>query len=121
MKLQNLICIGCPLGCPLQVTIDGATVIKVEGHTCPRGDIYARKEVVNPTRIVTSTVCVKGSQNNICTVPVKTSADIPKSKIFDCMKDIKDLTVCAPVHIGDTIKTNVAQTGVDIVATRDVL
>ena len=30
-------------------------MIKVSGNTCKRGEIYARKEVTNPTRIVTST------------------------------------------------------------------
>ncbi|WMJ83960.1 DUF1667 domain-containing protein [Oscillospiraceae bacterium LTW-04] len=121
MKLQNLTCIGCPLGCPLQVTMDDAAVVKVEGHTCPRGDAYARKEVINPTRIVTSTVRVKGSKNYIGTVSVKTTSDIPKNKIFDCIKDIKNLTVSAPIRIGDVIKTNVAETGVNIVATKNVL
>lgn len=122
MKLKNLTCIGCPLGCPLQVTMDDAgSVIKVEGNTCPRGDAYARKEVTNPTRIVTSTVHVTGSNSCAATVSVKTSADIPKGKIFDCINDIKDVTVAAPVHIGDVVKANVAGTGIDIIATKNVI
>lgn len=122
MQVQNLICIGCPLGCPLQITIDDAGAVSaVEGNTCPRGDAYARKEATNPTRIVTSTVRVRGSKSHAVTVSVKTASDIPKSKIFDCIKDIKDVTVSAPIRIGDIVKPNVAGTGIDMIATKDVL
>ena len=57
---RELTCIGCPMGCPLTVTMEAGEVISVTGNTCKRGDIYARKEVTNPTRIVTSTVRVTG-------------------------------------------------------------
>ena len=53
MNTRELTCIGCPLGCAITVTMDGSTVTAVTGNTCPRGDAYARKEVTNPTRIVT--------------------------------------------------------------------
>lgn len=56
MEEKNLICIGCPMGCPLTVKMEHGEVVSVTGNTCKRGDIYARKEVTNPTRIVTSTV-----------------------------------------------------------------
>ena len=55
MEEKNLICIGCPMGCPLTVKMEHGEVVSVTGNTCKRGDIYARKEVTNPTRIVTST------------------------------------------------------------------
>ena len=53
METRNLTCIGCPLGCSLSVQIENEQVVSVSGNTCPRGDAYARKEVTNPTRIVT--------------------------------------------------------------------
>ena len=58
MEERNLTCIGCPLGCALKVTIDGDNVT-VTGNTCKRGADYGANEVTHPTRIVTSTVCVK--------------------------------------------------------------
>ena len=58
MEERRLTCIGCPMGCPLVVTMDGGEVVSVTGNTCKRGEIYGRKEVTNPTRIVTSTVRV---------------------------------------------------------------
>ena len=53
-------------------------------------------------------------------VSVKTKEDIPKGKIFECIKALKNIVVPAPVHIGDVILENVAGTGVSIVATKNV-
>ena len=105
---RELTCIGCPMGCPLIVTMEAGEVISVTGNTCKRGDVYARKEVTNPTRIVTSMVSVK------------TKEDIPKGKIFACVKALKSVEIPAPVHIGDVLVEDVAGTGVDIVATKNV-
>ena len=118
MEIKKLTCINCPVGCSLKVEMDGENVICVSGNTCRRGEIYARKEVTNPTRIVTSTVKVVSGTSG--TVSVKTKEDIPKEKIFVCVQALRGIEVQAPVHIGDVILENVAGTGVDIVATRNV-
>lgn len=118
MEERNLTCIGCPMGCPLVVRIKDGKVQSVEGNTCKRGAIYGKKEVTNPTRIVTTTVRVLGGTENA--VSVKTKEDIPKSRIFDCIRELKEVTVPAPVQIGDIILHNVAGTGVDIIATKNV-
>lgn len=116
MEIKKLTCISCPMGCPLTVEMEGDKVISVTGNTCKRGDVYARKEVTNPTRIVTSTVKVTGGTSDM--VSVKTKEDIPKGKIFDCVKALKGIEVEAPVQIGDVILANVSGTGIDIVATK---
>ena len=118
MEERKLTCIGCPMGCLLTVVMNGEEVVSVAGNTCKRGDVYARKEVTNPTRIVTSTVRVSGG--SIDMVSVKTKEDIPTGKIFECAKALKGIEVPAPVHIGDVILESVADTGVDIVATKNV-
>ena len=117
MEVRELTCIGCPLGCQLTVTM-GNDEIKVEGNTCPRGEAYAKKEVTNPTRIVTSTVRVEGG--TIERAAVKTASDIPTGKIFDCMKEIRAVKVAAPVHIGDVIIDDCAGTGIAVVASKNV-
>lgn len=117
MEKRELICIGCPMGCMMTVTMNQGQVTEVTGNTCKRGDAYARKEVTNPTRIVTSTVRVQGG--TLPVVAVKTREDIPKGKIFGCVKALQQLTVEAPVRIGDVLLKDAAGTGVDIVATRD--
>lgn len=118
METKNLTCINCPVGCSLKVEMDGSHVTCVSGNTCRRGEVYARKEVTNPTRIVTTTVKVVNGTSG--TVSVKTKEDIPKEKIFACIEALKGIEITAPVHIGDVILKNVAETGVDIVATRNV-
>ena len=118
MEQRILTCIGCPLGCLVTVELENGEVVSVTGNTCKRGDDYARKEVTTPTRIVTSTVRVTGG--NAPTVSVKTKSDIPKDKIFDCAKALKEVNVTAAVSIGDVVLENVAGTGVDVVATKAV-
>ncbi len=118
MEKRELICIGCPLGCPLTVELEKGEVIRVTGNTCKRGEVYARKEVTNPTRIVTSTIRVIGGDRPL--VSVKTQEDIPKDKIFACMKEVNGTWVEAPIHIGDVVIENVAGTGIPVIATKEV-
>ncbi len=113
--LKELTCISCPLGCQIKVEMKDGEIISVTGNTCPRGDAYARKELTHPTRIVTTSVKVNGGGVVSC----KTKEDIPKDKIFDIVRELKSVTVDAPVHIGDVILSDAAGTGVDIVATSD--
>ena len=118
METRNLTCINCPMGCALTIEMEGDEVVSISGNTCPRGDAYGRREVTNPTRIVTSTVRVTGGEADM--VSVKTKQDIPKGKIFECVEALKGVEVQAPVHVGDVIVSDVAGTGIDIVATKNV-
>lgn len=117
-EVRELICIGCPMGCPLTVTMENGEVLSVSGNTCPNGDKYARKEVTDPRRTVTSTVRVQGGE--LAVVSVKTQTDIPKNKIFDCMQEIDKIVMSAPVKIGDIVIKDVVGTGVDVIATKNV-
>lgn len=118
MERRTITCIGCPLGCLVTVELENGEVISVSGNTCKRGEDYARKEVTNPTRIVTSIVRVSGGCAPV--VSVKTKTDIPKDKIFDIIRALKEVEVKAPVVIGDVVLKNAADTGVDVVATKAV-
>lgn len=117
-EIKELICIGCPLGCPLTVEMEQKEVLSVTGNTCANGDRYARKEVTDPRRTVTSTVIVEGGEQAV--VSVKTALDIPKNKIFDCMEELAKIKISAPVAIGDVVVENIADTGISVVATRAV-
>jgi len=118
METRELTCICCPMGCQLKVELEGDEVISLTGNTCPRGDVYGRKEVVDPTRIVTSTVVVKNGDK--ARLSVKTANDIPKGKMAEVMKDIDKAVVNAPIKIGDVIIEDVAGTGVAVIATRNI-
>ena len=110
----NLTCIGCPLGCSIEVIKNGDTIESITGFTCKRGHDYAETEVLAPVRTVTSTVRVNGGRNPV--VACKTKEPIPKDKIFECMEVIYGLCVNAPVAIGDVLCDNIAGTGVELVA-----
>ncbi len=114
---KNLICVACPLGCPITVEIENGQVVSVTGNTCKRGDTYARTEITNPMRSLTTSVKVEGGVHPV--VPVKSANPIPKGKMFDCMKEINKASVKAPVKIGDVVIENILGLGVDIVATNE--
>lgn len=117
-ETRELICIGCPMGCPLTVEMENGEVLSVSGNTCPNGDKYARKEVTDPRRTVTSTVRILGGE--LAVASVKTQTDIPKNKIFDCMREIDKIEITAPVKIGDIVIEDVAGTGVNVIVTKNV-
>ena len=118
MEKRELTCIGCPMGCQITVELENGEVTSVTGNTCGIGDKYARNEVTHPERTVTSTSIVLGGDKP--RVSVKTASNIPKDKINAVMKEIDAAVMKAPVHIGDVVVKNVCDTGVDVVATRNV-
>lgn len=118
MEKRELICICCPMGCRLEVEMEGKEAINVTENNCKRGYEYGIKECTNPTRIITSSVKVENGEIEM--VPVKTEIDVPKGKIFDCIKALKGLKVKAPINVGDTIVKDIAGTGVNIIATRSI-
>lgn len=121
MRTVDLTCIGCPLGCQIEVMMDEKNKIHlITGNTCQRGEQYARKEVTSPTRIVTSSVRVYGSRMGERMVPVKTASDVPKGKIMEVIRDLAGVSVPCPVRIGDVLLKDIAGTGVDMIATKDV-
>ena len=113
MKRQ-LTCIGCPRGCALEVELgESGEVLSVSGNICPRGKVYATDECTNPRRVVTTTVrCADG-----IVVPVKTEGSIPKSLVFEAMKQINKVRPEGDLKIGDVVIENVAGTGVRVLVT----
>ncbi len=111
----ELICIVCPQGCRLRV--DPENGCAVTGHGCPRGEVYGRKEVIAPTRVLTSIVRIEGALHPCC--PVKTADAIPKEKIADAMALLRTVRLTAPVAIGDTV-AEIDGTGVSWVVTKDM-
>ena len=85
---------------------------------CRRGQDYARQEIYNPCRVLTSTVPVLGGE--IAMLPVRTSGPVPKAKLIPAMRRIASMTATAPIAIGDVVSEDVAGTGVALVAGRTV-
>ena len=113
--MAEMTCIVCPVGCRMEVTITDQTV-KVSGNDCRRGELYAKDEAVAPKRVLTSVVKVVNQQRLL---PVKTVLPIPKAKIFLAMQEIQAIVVTPPVNIGQTIVSDIAGTGVALIATKN--
>ncbi|MEM7736766.1 MAG: DUF1667 domain-containing protein [Deinococcota bacterium] len=118
-KVTHYLCIGCPLGCRLEVEEDAAHVIvEVRGFSCKKGDKFARQEHLDPRRMVTTTVRI---ENGLWKrLPVRTKEAIPKDKVLELCQTLRTLTLQAPVQMGDVILPNALDTGVDVVASRDM-
>lgn len=122
---KNLICIACPRGCRLTVTIDTATdIIDVSGNSCPKGISYGKQEVLCPMRTLTTTVACKQSPRNEETtgfgepkfirLPVKTECEIPLEEMTSMIEKIRTITVSAPVRYGDCLARLTAENGMKI-------
>lgn len=119
MSVQNITCITCPRGCSLVVDVENQTVT---GNSCPRGAAYGLAEATNPVRTIASTVRVVDQNGEFVDMePVRSASPIPKGLIFDAMKLIDAARVTKPIRRGDVVIANLLDTGVDVIAARDLL
>jgi CxxC motif-containing protein len=121
-NLQELICITCPKGCVTKVWKENGD-IKIEGMICKKGKDYIKQEYIEPKRILTSTVVVEHSA--VKRLPVRTREAIPKEKLFMAMNQLSEIRVKPPVKISDVISdviiSNLLNTGIDVIASDDLL
>jgi len=115
---KKFICIICPNGCEIEAEFDDKEIHNLEGNTCEKGADYVRKEIFSPERGLTTTVRVSGG--SIPLLSVKTSKPIPKERMLEAMKEIRELRVSAPVKMGDVLLENVLGTDADVIATKNV-
>ena len=53
MTERKLICVACPRGCPITVTMDdNGEITKVEGNTCPRGKTAVLSTPDSPVKVI---------------------------------------------------------------------
>ena len=119
ISTANYLCIGCPLGCRLEVdTAEEDRIVEIRGFSCKRGKEYAAQEHVDPRRNVALTVGLRGGAWP--RLPVKTSAAVPKARVLALCAALRDLVVDAPVRVGQVVAANPLGLGIDIVATREM-
>ena len=122
---KKLICIACPRGCALTVTIDDTTnIIEVSGNSCPKGISYGKQEVLCPMRMLTTTVACRSVRRNGETIgfgtpeftrlPVKTGCEIPLEEMTSMIEKIRTITASAPVRYGDCLARLTAENGMEI-------
>ena len=117
--MSKIVCIVCPRGCSIDIEPKGDGDWSVTGQSCKRGKEFAINEMTHPMRTICSTI--KTIYKDAPVVPCRVSADIPKDKIFDVMKEINSTTVDQKLKRGDVAIPNVLGLGVDVIITSDLL
>ena len=112
---KEMTCIVCPNGCQMRVEQDGDK-IEVFDAACKRGIEFAKSELTNPTRSITTTVATKFEDFPL--LCVKTAGELPKGKIFEAMEKINSVIVKKRLKVGEVVLDDVF--GIDIVATSDM-
>ena len=119
LTTYKYLCIGCPLGCRLELDEDEAgEIVEIRGASCRKGDRYAEQEHTDPRRMLTTTVAVEGALWP--RLPVKSADTIPRDLVVDACRALATVQVRAPVRLGDVVVEDVAGTGIAVLATRDM-
>ena len=114
---KDIRCIICPTGCLVHVeNINGELII--EGHSCKRGEEYAREEFVAPKRILTTTMRVENGFLPL--IPVRSDKPIPKDKLGETLKLIAKTQTKAPIKMGDILIENILELDSNLIASRDL-
>ena len=116
--MRKLYCITCPAGCQLTIIGTGIDMV-VEGNKCDKGNDFAKHEMSNPSRTLTTTVRTKFP--GIPVISVRTDGEIPRDKLMDAMKELGDVTVETELNCGDIVHENIAGTGVNVIITSAAL
>ena len=115
---KEIRCIVCPTGCLVHVeNVNGELII--EGHSCKRGEDYAREEFISPKRILTTTMRVENGFLPL--IPIRSDRPIPKDRLRDTLKEIAQTVADAPIKMGDILIENVLGLEINIIASRDLI
>ena len=115
--IKEIRCIVCPTGCLVHVeNVNGELVI--EGHSCNRGEEYAREEFIAPKRILTTTIRVENGFLPL--IPVRSDKPLPKERLQEALKEIAITEVKAPIKMGEVLIKNVLGLDTNIIASRDL-
>lgn len=113
---KYFVCVVCPIGCEIDVVHAGSKIISMEGNKCERAEEFVSQELIEPMRILTTTVGIQGSRWAV--IPVRTDKSVPKRLFPRIMRQLRRVKLRAPVNMLDVVVRNVLGTGANIIATR---
>jgi len=113
---RHFVCVVCPVGCEIDVVHDGGTIISMEGNKCEKSEEFVSQELIEPMRILTTTVRIEGSKWPV--IPVRTDRVVPKRLFPRIMRQLRRIKLQAPVNMSDVVGRDVLRTGASIIATR---
>jgi CxxC motif-containing protein len=114
----EIVCVVCPTSCLVVAEWNETELLRIDRHQCKLAWDYIESEIFDPRRTVTTTLPVEGGRLPL--VSVKTASPVPKDMVMDIMDDLADVVAQAPIKLGDVLVSNILDTGIDIVATRNV-
>jgi CxxC motif-containing protein len=116
-ETKQYTCIGCPIGCPLQLEHEGGLIKEISGYECDRGAKYARQEFTDPRRSLSTTVAISGAMWP--RLPVRVSGPMHKDQVREAVREIHAMKLQAPVQMGQVlIRDFMGEKGIDVVACR---
>ena len=113
---KHFICVVCPIGCEIDIVHDGSKIISMEGNKCERSEEFVSQELIEPMRILTTTVRIQGSRQPV--IPIRTDKSVPKRLFPSIMRQLRRVKVQAPVNTLDVVVRDVLHTGANVIATR---
>jgi CxxC motif-containing protein len=113
---KHFVCVVCPMGCEIDVVHDGSKIISMEGNKCEKSEEFVSQELIEPMRILTTTVRIQGSRWPV--IPVRTDKAVPKRLFPRIIRQLRDIKLQAPVNILDVVVKDVLRTGANVIATR---
>jgi CxxC motif-containing protein len=116
---RHFVCVICPIGCEIDVVHDGGKIISMEGNKCKRSEEFVSQELIEPMRILTTTVRIRGARWPV--IPVRTDKSVPKRLFPRIMRQLRRVELQAPVNMLDVVVKDVAGTGANIITTRTML
>jgi CxxC motif-containing protein len=117
-KSHNFTCIQCPLSCQIELIEEEGKILEVKDNLCKLGEKYAIAEFTNPVRILTTTAYIQ--RGILPMLPIRSEKPIPKNLMMQCMKELAKIRVTAPIKCGDIVCENILNTGINIIASRDL-
>ena len=113
---KHFVCVVCPIGCEIDVIHDGSRIISMEGNKCEKSAEFVSQELIEPMRILTTTVRIEGSRWPV--IPVRTDKSVPKRLLPRIVRQLRRVKLQAPINMLDVVEKDILQTGADIIATR---
>ena len=81
---KHFVCVVCPIGCEIDVVHEGSKIISMEGNKCEKSVEFVTQELIEPMRILTTTVRIHGARWPV--IPVRTDKAVPKRLFPRIMK-----------------------------------
>jgi CxxC motif-containing protein len=90
----------------------------MEGNKCRKSDEFVKQELIEPMRVLTTTVRIQGARWPI--IAVRTDKPVPKRLFPLIMSLLRRIKLQAPVGMLDLVVKDVAGTGANVIATRSM-